>query len=215
MRELQPMRSFDQRTRYSLTRWRVALLGRPDPSSTTLPAAVIQAGGRVVLEAPLRTASLKLIRRAAPEVLIVCPETERYADLVPFMSSGRPVVLFTHDTSRPLLKLAARSGVAGFLVAPLQASQLAPTLDLAVARFEECAALRRKLADRTAVERAKGQLMASHGLTEDDAFRWLRTRAMTTRSTLGDVARDVTENGVAMTLSSAEDSAVYSQVPMV
>jgi AmiR/NasT family two-component response regulator len=76
--------------------------------------------------------------------------------------------------------------------------------------------LRRKLADRTVIERAKGRLMASHGLSEDDAFRWLRTRAMATRSTLGDVARDVTENGAAAaTLSSADGSARYSQVPMV
>jgi response regulator NasT len=143
------MRSFDQRTRSTLTRWRIALLGRPGEPSTTLPAAVIQAGGRIVLEAPLRVASLRLIQRATPDVLIVCPETERYPDLVPFTSSGRPVVLFTHDTSRPLIKLAARSGVAAFLVAPLQPPQLAPTLDLAVARFDECEVLRRKLANRT------------------------------------------------------------------
>jgi len=132
------------------------------------------------------------------------------------VKSSRPVVLFTHDTSRSLIKLAARSGVAAFLVAPLQPPQLAPTLDLAVARFEECEVLRRKLADRTVIERAKGRLMASHGLSEDDAFRCLRTRAMATRSTLGDVARDVTENGVAaLTPSPADGSALYSQVPMV
>src|SRR5262245_37257535 len=161
MSELQPLRSFDRRTRYTLTRWRVALLGRPDSSSTTLPAAVIQAGARVVLEAPLHIASLRLVRRAAPDLLIVCPGAERYPDLEPFTSSGRPVVLFTCDTSRPLLKRAARAGVAAFLLAPLQPSQLAPTLDLAVARFEECEALRRKLADRIVIERAKGLLMSS------------------------------------------------------
>src|SRR5262249_28769286 len=216
MSELQPTRSFDQRLQYASTRWRVALLGRPDEPSATLPATVIQAGGRIVLDAPLRTASLRLIRRAAPDVLIVCPEAEAYPDLVPFTSSGRPVVLFTDDTSRPLLKLAARSGVAAFLVAPLQPSQLAPTLDLAVARFEECEVLRRKLADRTVIAQAKGRLMASHGLSEDDAFRWLRTRAMTTRSTLGDVARGVTKDGVAaMPLARADGSPLYSQVPMV
>src|SRR5262245_7695748 len=216
MSELRSMRSFEQRTRSTPPRWRVALLGHPDEPSPRLPAAVIQAGGRIVLEAPLRAPSLRLIRGAAPDVLIVCPETERHPDLVPFTSTGRPVVLFTADTSRPLLKLAARSGVIAFLVAPLQPSQLAPTLDLAVAQFKECEVLRRKLADRTVIERAKGRLMEAHGLSEDDAFRWLRTRAMTTRSTLGDVARGVTTNGVAaMPLPSADAAALYSQVPMV
>jgi response regulator NasT len=62
---------------------------------------------------------------------------------------------------------------------------------LAVARFEEMKRLRRRLADRAVIERAKGRVMATLGLAEDDAFRLLRNRAMDTRSTLGEVARDV------------------------
>jgi AmiR/NasT family two-component response regulator len=41
------------------------------------------------------------------------------------------------------------------------------------------------------IERAKGRLMTVARLSEDDAFRWLRTRAMQTRSTLADVAHIV------------------------
>ena len=92
------------------------------------------------------------------------------------------------------MKVAARSGVAAFLVAPLQPAQLAPTLDLAVARFSDREVLRQKLADRKVIERAKGRLMTVARLSEDDAFRWLRTRAMQTRSTLADVAHMVLGN---------------------
>ena len=95
------------------------------------------------------------------------------------------------------MKVAARAGVAAFLVAPLQPAQLAPTLDLAVARFGDREVLRRKLAERKVIERAKGRLMTVARLSEDDAFRWLRTRAMQTRSTLADVAHTVLGDGAA------------------
>jgi response regulator NasT len=78
-----------------------------------------------------------------------------------------------------------------FLVQPIQPSQLAPTLELAVARFSDARVLRCALEERKIIERAKGRLMMLHGTTEEDAFRWLRRRAMTTRRRMADVARDV------------------------
>ena len=174
-------------------RWRVALLGLTGESLSTVTAAVTDAGGQVTVEAPARLDSLSLVANPASDVIVLQPSRTAgpRPDLLPFAESGRPLVLFTHNTSRTLLNVAARSGVAAFLVAPLQPAQLAPTLDLAVARFSDREVLRQKLADRKVIERAKGRLMTVGRLSEDDAFRWLRTRAMQTRSTLADVAHIV------------------------
>jgi response regulator NasT len=168
----------------------VALLGLTGESLSTVTAAVTDAGGEVSIEAPARLDSLPLVADPASDVIVLQPSRTAgpRPDLLPFAESGRPLVLFTHNTSRTLLKVAARSGVAAFLVAPLQPAQLAPTLDLAVARFSDREVLRRKLAERKVIERAKGRLMTVARLSEDDAFRWLRSRAMQTRSTLADVA---------------------------
>ena len=187
------MRTPDRLSTDTATRWRVALLGPHDGSFTDIKVAVTQAGGDVVMEAPPRLDSLTLIADAAPNVLILQPRRAngQPPDLLPFTSAGHPVVLFTRDTSRTMLKLAARSGVAAFLVQPLQPAQLAPTLDLAIARFGDWERLRRKLADRKVIERAKGRVMTLARLTEDEAFRWLRNRAMDTRSSLADVAKNV------------------------
>src|SRR5262245_4340428 len=178
-------------------RWRVALLGVYDGAAEPLTAAVTHAGGQVVIAVPARVDSLTLLEPAAPDVLILQPSraSGRHPDLLPFTSAACPLVLYTHDTSRAMLKLAARSGVTALIVDPLSPAQLAPTLDLAVARFRDCEVLRRKLADRKVIERAKGRLMALAHITEDEAFRWLRTRAMNGRSRLADVARGVLERG--------------------
>jgi response regulator NasT len=78
-----------------------------------------------------------------------------------------------------------------FLVRPIRAEQIAPTIALAVARFRDRQVLRRALEERKLIERAKGRLMALHGVTEDDAFRWLRRRSMDTRLRMADIARQV------------------------
>ena len=41
------------------------------------------------------------------------------------------------------------------------------------------------------IERAKGLLMEKDGLSEAEAFRWLRRQAMDSRQRLGAVAREV------------------------
>src|SRR5215470_10843722 len=82
-------------------------------------------------------------------------------------------------------------GAMAFLVKPIRREQMAPTLALATSLFREGQFLRRALAERKIIEQAKGRLMERQRTTEDAAFRWLRRRAMDTRTRLADVARDV------------------------
>src|SRR5262245_8074179 len=113
-------------------RWRVALLGLSEAARSAVGGAIAQAGGQVAVDAPARPASLARMESPAPDVLILQPPTASgpHPDLLPFTSVGRPLVLYTHDTSRAMLKRAARSGVSAFLVDPLQSAQLAPTIEL-------------------------------------------------------------------------------------
>jgi hypothetical protein len=64
-----------------------------------------------------------------------------------------------------------------YLVKPLRSEELAPAVELAIARFaelaqagRETATLRQALEDRKTIERAKGLLMDRLGLTEAAAF---------------------------------------------
>jgi len=74
---------------------------------------------------------------------------------------------------------------------PVRREQVMPTLAIAAALFREAQLLRRALAERKIIERAKGKLMERQRTTEDAAFRWLRRRAMDTRTRIADVAREV------------------------
>ncbi len=174
-------------------RWRVVIVDDHERSRVALRAAIWGAGGDVAGEALRCADAVALIDRTRPDVAVCAvglPDgdgVEAVAGVV--ASAGCPVVLFTSHTDDALVERARAAGVMAYLLKPLRPAELAPALDLAVARFAETRALRQRLEERKVIERAKGTLMQRFGLGEDEAFRRLRRAAMDTRRPMIDIAR--------------------------
>jgi response regulator NasT len=172
----------------------VAVLESDGAARAGLRAAVEDAGGTVAVEAPLRLDAVELMREMRPDVLIVAPSLwGREPALMPRITAvvDCPAVLHTRDTSASVVKQANRAGIMAFLLKPLRPAELAPTLDLALARFRDLRRLQRARSERPIVDRAKGKLMSDRHVSEEEAFQWLRRRAMDSRQRIGDVARAV------------------------
>ncbi len=126
------------------------------------------------------------------------------------------VLILTAFSQRNLIDEARDAGVAAYLVKPFQRIELIPAIDQAVARCEQEWAIddevrqaaskegdRRpataedKLETRRMVDAAKGQLMERSGMSEAEAFGYIQKTAMTTRSRMIDVARQVLEDTIA------------------
>lgn len=97
----------------------------------------------------------------------------------------RPIVLFTDNDDAARIKAALSAGITAYIVDGLRAERVKTVLDVAYARFEldqqlraELKATQLKLSERKLVERAKGLLMETRGLSEDDAYKRLRGMAM-------------------------------------
>ncbi|MGH3885080.1 MAG: ANTAR domain-containing response regulator [Pseudonocardiaceae bacterium] len=112
-----------------------------------------------------------------------------------------PVVILTAFSQRELVERARDAGAMAYLVKPFGRKDLVPAVELAVSRFRELVALESEVAGltdrletRKAVERAKGLLMARHGLTEPEAFRWIQRNAMDHRTTMKAVAQAIIES---------------------
>ena len=173
-------------------RWRVAILDDHERSRASLRAAIWAAKGEVVGEVVRCADALALLRRASPDVAVFAvglPDGDGVEAARQVIDAGCPVVLFTSHTRQELVDRARSAGVMSYLLKPLRSAELAPVLDLAVARFRETLALRRSLEDRKVIERAKGRLMARYQLSEDEAFRRLRRAAMDSRRPMVDIAR--------------------------
>lgn len=112
----------------------------------------------------------------------------------------RTVVMFTGDAQDASIQAALRAGVAAYVVDGVDGERLRSILQVARARFEVMQDLRNQLAEaqsklteRKIVERAKGLIMKSKGVSEEDAYRLLRKLAMDRGSRLIEVARQVVE----------------------
>jgi AmiR/NasT family two-component response regulator len=119
-------------------------------------------------------------------------------DAAEAISQGEPIpVILVSAYHRPqLFERAKGDHILAYLVKPTKQADLEAAIAIAMQRFEQFRALqkeaadqRQALEDRKVIERAKGLLMKSAGLDEDDAFRQLRKLARDRNQKLVEVAR--------------------------
>jgi response regulator NasT len=106
---------------------------------------------------------------------------------------SRPVVIVTGSEDPATIARSVAGGAGAYLTKPVDTRELAAALELAAARHVELQAARQALADRKAIERAKGLLMTALGLDEQEAFRRLQRTARERNLKLADVAQRVVE----------------------
>jgi response regulator NasT len=148
--------------------------------------------------------SSSALERARPDCLILETPSPN-VDLLDRLNDAMgalllPLVIFSLDSSEEAIGRAVKAGAASYVVGGLEAARVPAIMQVARARFEFLAELRtelgqaqQKLAERKFVERAKGLLMKSRGLSEDEAYHTLRRMAMERNRRMGDVARSVIE----------------------
>lgn len=111
-----------------------------------------------------------------------------------------PVVLLTAFSQRELVERASEAGALAYVVKPFTPNDLIPAIDIALGRFAQIQALEDEVVDlaerletRKILDRAKGILNNTMGLTEPEAFRWIQKASMDRRLTMKEVAETVIE----------------------
>ena len=109
-----------------------------------------------------------------------------------------PVVLLTAFSQRELVERASEAGALAYVVKPFTPNDLIPAIDIALGRYAQIQALEEEVADmaerletRKVLDRAKGILNNTMGLTEPEAFRWIQKASMDRRLTMKEVAQTV------------------------
>jgi AmiR/NasT family two-component response regulator len=156
----------------------------------------------VVAEASDGDAALRLAREHRPDLVIMdikMPGMDGLTAAERIIEEGLGAVLIlTAFSQKDLVQRAAEAGAMGYLVKPFQKSDLMPAIDVAVARHAELTAVRSEAKDaseqleaRKVIDRAKGRLMDSRGLSEGDAFRHIQKKAMDERRSMKEVAEEI------------------------
>ncbi|MGQ9553100.1 MAG: ANTAR domain-containing response regulator [Anaerolineae bacterium] len=159
-------------------------------------------GYLVVGEVADGTSAINLARELRPDIVIMdirMPDLDGI-DAARILTQERiaPVLLLTAYSQSELVERAKEAGVVGYIVKPVRESDLSPAIEVALARFNELRALEREVGDlkdaletRKLVDRAKGILMDTQGLTESQAFRRIQTMSMNTRKAMKQVAEAI------------------------
>jgi two-component system, response regulator / RNA-binding antiterminator len=145
---------------------------------------------------------LSLLRDLDPDmVIIACESPDR--DMLEALEVAnihvpRPVVMFVDRSDANTTAKALEAGVAAYIVDGFNPKRISSVLSVATQRFALTQTLRNDLnkakadlAARKTIDRAKGLLMASRGLNEEDAYRALRKHAMDAGRPIQAVAADI------------------------
>ncbi|MEV4617180.1 response regulator [Asanoa sp. NPDC049573] len=171
-----------------------------------LAEMLVEEGYDVVGEAADGETAVRLAEELKPDLVILDIKMPIMDGLAAAerIAGGRiaPVVILTAFSQRDLVERARAAGAMAYLVKPFQKSDLVPAIEIALSRYSEISSLESEVAGladrletRKSVERAKGSLMTTYGMTEPQAFKWIQRTAMDHRMTMREVADRIVAEG--------------------
>lgn len=173
----------------------------------TVRAAIIEAGlreagyERVTLVHDV-SAVARRIEEVAPDVIVIDlgnPNRDMLESMFNLSRAvKRPIAMFVDRSDQASIEAAIEAGVSAYVVDGLRQERVKPILDMAISRFNaysrmarELEEARNALEERKLIERAKGILMRSKGITEEEAYALLRRTAMNQNRKIIEIARSL------------------------
>lgn len=161
-----------------------------------------EGGHQVVGEAGDGETAIELARSLRPDIAIldIKMPVKSGLDVARVLTDEAicPVVIVTAFSQKELIEEAAKLGAFAYVVKPFDKSDLLPAIEIAAVRYEQMSTLAGQVSDleerletRKIVERAKGMLMQTRGISEPEAFRMLQKESMDRRLPLREVAAQI------------------------
>ena len=109
-----------------------------------------------------------------------------------------PIIIFADCCDNALITDAINAGASSVVVDSIEKHRIRPIIEAATARFNKCQTMKVKLTDTEAklierrdIDRAKGILMSSKNINEDEAYKILRKMAMDKNQRMGELAKSL------------------------
>ena len=165
-------------------------------------------GYEVVADCGRGDEAIRLVKEHEPDIAILdikMPGLDGLSAAREIAAERRAAVLIlTAFSQRHLIERARDAGALAYVTKPFQRNELVAAIEVAIGRFRdiqgldaEVKGLTEQLETRKVIDRAKGRLMDEHGLSEQEAWRFLQQRAMSNRAKVHEVAQQVVDGDVA------------------
>jgi len=164
-----------------------------------LKSMLVKNGYGVIGEALDGIGAMKHIRGLQPDLAILDSQLpgQEVLDLWGISAEDHlpPIILTAPNSNKHIIQKAKEGWVFGLLIKPIEEEQMVATIEIAVATHQklvnvdkEMEKLKYQLKARKIIEKAKGILMRAEGMTEEEAFQWLRQQSMDKRKAMETVA---------------------------
>lgn len=181
---------------------RIVLADSDPVQRKNLRSMLVKLGYWVVGEAEDGLSALKLVRSRQPDLLIIDAAMPGMDGLevarLLYEDKLAPVIVLVSTVNSSLLDRAKGARVSALLTRPVDEASLLPAVELAMANYQEVVKLERQVQElkealetRKLVERAKGILMETLGLTEAEAYRRMQKQSMDKRISMRQVAEAI------------------------
>jgi response regulator NasT len=165
----------------------------------TVKAIITQAGFSVVGEAEDGLNALKQVRSRQPDLLIIEAMGQGMSGLevarLLYEDKLAPVVVFASLINNEILEKAKEAHAAALLAKTVDEVNLLAVIEIALTNYQELIRLENQVKElketletRKAIERAKGVLMETIGLTEAEAFKRMQKQSMNKRISMRHLA---------------------------
>lgn len=181
---------------------RVMLVDDTPTRSAILEQALLDQGLIVVCRLESAQGLIKNVEIHQPDIIIMdleSPDRDTLESMTVLnQHNPKPVIMFSEEGDSKIISQAIQAGVSAYIVDGINPHRVKPILDVAIARFREYQALRKELkqtrdqlADRKIIDKAKGLLMKTKGLDEEQAYHAMRKMAMDQSKPLVDIAQNI------------------------
>jgi len=165
-------------------------LASADPASLQTLKQILQREGYAVAGvAQDGSQALRLIHTLQPDLVILDSELAGTGalEVARFINEEQvaPIIMLASSWHRNIINKTRDFPVFAYLVKPVQETTLLPAVEAALANYEKLVRLEKELnklketlAARKVIERAKGILMETLGLTEAEAYRRIQKQSM-------------------------------------
>jgi len=181
---------------------RVLIADDEKAQRSTLRDMLTDQGYLVVGEASNSISAVEQARQTRPDVVIMDIRMSKMDGLVAAKTITQeqiaPVVVLSASGELPLVEQAKEAGVMNYLVKPLRETQVASTLEVALAYSKKMRAvekevdrLKDKLITHPLIIRAKAVLMQTQSISEKEAYRKIQMTSMNTRKSMREVAEAI------------------------
>ena len=167
-----------------------------------LKEMLTSAGHKVIGEASTGRQALKLVQQKKPDLVIMdvkMPDLDGLAAAKKIHDDDiAPVMLLTAFSQAEFIERAKKAGVLAYLVKPVQESNLFPAVEIAVSRWREIknleaelGKLKENLEGRKMLDRARGIIMDTYGLSEAEAYKKIQQYSMKKHKSIKEIAEEI------------------------